>query len=53
MYHTHSGYGLIGGGVWDLWMALKDLDPQFVGLTYDRGHAAIRGGTACGRNIAV
>ena len=24
MYHTHSGTGNIGGGVWDLWMVLKD-----------------------------
>jgi len=45
MYHTHSAYGLIGGGVWDLWMAVKDFDPQFVGLNYDLGHATIRGGT--------
>jgi sugar phosphate isomerase/epimerase len=45
MYHTHSGTGNIGGGVWDLWMALKDFDPRFVGLNYDLGHATIRGGT--------
>jgi len=45
MYHTHSAYGNIGGGVWDLWLALKDFDPQFVGLNYDLGHATIRGGT--------
>jgi sugar phosphate isomerase/epimerase len=45
MYHTHSAYGLIGGGVWDLWLAIKDFDPQFVGLNYDLGHATIRGGT--------
>jgi sugar phosphate isomerase/epimerase len=45
MYHTHSAYGNIGGGVWDLWLALKDFDPRFVGLNYDLGHATIRGGT--------
>ena len=45
MYHTHSAYGNIGGGVWDLWLAVKDFDPQFVGLNYDLGHATIRGGT--------
>ena len=45
MYHTHSGTGNIGGGVWDLWMVLKDFDAQFVGLNYDLGHATIRGGT--------
>lgn len=45
MYHTHSGAGNIGGGVWDLWMVLKDFDPQLVGLNYDLGHATIRGGS--------
>ena len=45
MYHTHSAYGNIGGGVWDLWLAVKGFDPQFVGLNYDLGHATIRGGT--------
>ena len=45
MYHTHSGMGNVGGGVWDLWLAVKDFDPQLVGINYDLGHATIRGGT--------
>ena len=45
MYHTHSATGNIGGGVWDLWMILKQFDRQYVGLNYDLGHATIRGGT--------
>jgi sugar phosphate isomerase/epimerase len=45
MYHTHSASGNVGGGVWDLWMILKQFDPRFVGLNYDLGHATIRGGT--------
>jgi len=45
MYHTHSATGNIGGGVWDLWMVLKDFDPRLVGLNYDLGHATIRGGS--------
>ena len=44
MYHTHSATGNIGGGVWDLWMVLKEFDRQYVGLNYDLGHATIRGG---------
>jgi sugar phosphate isomerase/epimerase len=44
MYHTHSGLGNVGGGVWDLWMVLNGFDPQLVGLNYDLGHATIRGG---------
>ena len=45
MYHTHSATGNVGGGAWDLWLALKDFDPQRVGLNYDLGHATIRGGS--------
>lgn len=45
MYHTHSGSGNIGGGVWDLWLVLRNFDAQLVGVNYDLGHATIRGGS--------
>lgn len=45
MYHTHSGAGNVGGGVWDLWLVLKQFDRELVGLNYDLGHATIRGGS--------
>jgi len=45
MYHTHSGAGNVGGGVWDLWLMLKNFDRELVGLNYDLGHATIRGGS--------
>jgi sugar phosphate isomerase/epimerase len=45
MYHTHSASGNIGGGVWDLWLVLKNFDRELVGLNYDLGHATIRGGS--------
>ena len=45
MYHTHSGAGNVGGGVWDLWLMLKNFDRDLVGLNYDLGHATIRGGS--------
>jgi sugar phosphate isomerase/epimerase len=45
MYHTHSAPGNIGGGVWDLWLVLRNFDSQLVGLNYDLGHATIRGGS--------
>jgi sugar phosphate isomerase/epimerase len=44
MYHTHSGIGLVGASIWDLYIVLKDLDPQAVGVNYDIGHATIEGG---------
>jgi sugar phosphate isomerase/epimerase len=45
MYHTHSAAGNVGGGVWDLWLVLKQFDRELVGLNYDLGHATIRGGS--------
>ena len=44
MYHTHSGPGNVGGGVWDLWLLVKDFDPKYVGINFDVGHATARGG---------
>jgi sugar phosphate isomerase/epimerase len=47
-YHLHGAYqnhsGLrIGGPVWDLWLLLKDLDPQWIGCQYDIRHATVEG----------
>ena len=47
-YHTHSGLGNIGGNVWDIWSAIKDFDPAFIGLNYDTAHTTIRGGNGWG-----
>lgn len=47
-YHTHSGLGNIGGTVWDIWGAIKDFDPAFIGLNYDTAHTTIRGGNGWG-----
>jgi L-ribulose-5-phosphate 3-epimerase len=44
-YHTHSGAGNIGGNIWDFWEVIKDFEPRVVGLNYDIGHAAARGGS--------
>jgi sugar phosphate isomerase/epimerase len=44
MYHTHSGRDMVGASIWDLYLLLKDLDPQAVGVNYDVGHATIEGG---------
>lgn len=43
-YHTHSAPGMIGGGVWDIWSAIKDFDPASIGLNFDLGHATARNG---------
>jgi sugar phosphate isomerase/epimerase len=35
---------MIGGAVWDIWSAIKDIDPALIGLNYDTGHTTARGG---------
>jgi sugar phosphate isomerase/epimerase len=44
MYHTHSGVDLVGAPVWDIREILTSLDPSFVGINYDIGHATVEGG---------
>lgn len=44
MYHTHSGAGVVGANIWDLYILMKDLDPNAVGINYDLAHATIEGG---------
>ncbi len=44
MYHTHSGPGLVGAPIWDLWNLFEGLDPRWVGVNYDIGHATVEGG---------
>jgi sugar phosphate isomerase/epimerase len=43
IYHTHSGME-VGASIWDLWVILKDLDKNWLGVNYDVGHATIEGG---------
>ncbi len=44
MYHTHSGFDLVGAPIWDLHELLAGLDPAAVGVNYDIGHATVEGG---------
>jgi sugar phosphate isomerase/epimerase len=44
MYHTHSGVGLVGASIWDLYLLMRDLDPKLVGMNFDLAHATIEGG---------
>jgi sugar phosphate isomerase/epimerase len=44
MYHTHSGTGLVGASIWDLYQILNGFDPKLVGVNYDIGHATVEGG---------
>lgn len=41
---NHSGRDYFGAPIWDIWTAIKDLDPQHIGTMFDIGHATIEGG---------
>jgi sugar phosphate isomerase/epimerase len=44
MYHTHSGPGVIGAPIWDLWILMNELNSCWIGINYDIGHATVEGG---------
>jgi sugar phosphate isomerase/epimerase len=44
MYHTHSGFDVVGAPIWDLHELLSGFDPAAVGVNYDIGHATVEGG---------
>jgi L-ribulose-5-phosphate 3-epimerase len=44
MYHTHSGPGVVGAPIWDLYILFESLDPRWMGANYDIGHATVEGG---------
>jgi sugar phosphate isomerase/epimerase len=41
-YLNHSGEGF-GASIWDLWLTIKDLDPEFIGSQFDIKHSTIAG----------
>jgi sugar phosphate isomerase/epimerase len=43
---NHSGANNLGAPVWDLWELIHDLDPRFMGIQFDIGHATLEGGTS-------
>jgi sugar phosphate isomerase/epimerase len=45
MFHTHSSQGSVGGGLWDLWLLVRDYPPNVLAINCDVGHATVRGGT--------
>ena len=44
MYQNHSGAGRLGAAVWDLYLVLRDLDPDYIGCQFDIRHAVTDGG---------
>jgi sugar phosphate isomerase/epimerase len=44
MYQNHSGAARFGAAIWDLYLVLKDLDPDYIGCQFDVRHAVTDGG---------
>ncbi len=45
-YQNHAGEGYLGASIWDLWYAVRDLDPRWIGCQFDLRHAVLEGGSA-------
>jgi sugar phosphate isomerase/epimerase len=45
VFHTHSGEDTVGGAVWDLWLLLRDFDPDRVAINFDAGHGTMAAGS--------
>jgi len=41
-YQNHAGTS-VGSAVWDIWMLIKDLNPEWIGCQYDIRHAMVEG----------
>ncbi len=41
---NHSGKNYFGAPVWDIWESIRDIDPRYMGVFFDIGHATIEGG---------
>lgn len=44
MYQNHSGEGSFGASIWDIYLAIKDLDPDELGVQFDIRHTVTEGG---------
>lgn len=45
-HQNHSGKAYFGAPIWDIYEAIKDYDPNHLGICFDIGHATIEGGTS-------
>ena len=44
MYQNHSGEGRVSAAIWDLFLVLRELDPDHLGCQFDIRHAVVEGG---------
>jgi sugar phosphate isomerase/epimerase len=45
-FQNHSGRDYVGAPVWDIWTMIRDLDPRYMGVCFDIGHATLEGGSS-------
>jgi sugar phosphate isomerase/epimerase len=41
---NHSGKNYVGAGAWDIWELVREVDPKWMGVFFDIGHATLEGG---------
>jgi len=46
IFQNHSGGHAVGAPVWDIYELVKDLDPEYLAVDFDIGHATVEGGYA-------
>lgn len=44
-YQNHAGNNRVSASIWDLWLLLKDLNPEWIGCQYDTRHSQLEGGS--------
>lgn len=44
MYQNHSGERRLSAAIWDLYLVLRDLDPDYLGCQFDIRHTVVEGG---------
>jgi L-ribulose-5-phosphate 3-epimerase len=44
LIHTHSGGTKVAGAVWDIWLLLRDFDPNRMAINFDTGHGMLAAG---------
>jgi sugar phosphate isomerase/epimerase len=43
-FQNHSGARYVGAPVWDIYSMIQSLDPRYMGICFDIGHATVEGG---------
>ncbi len=48
---NHSGANFFGAPLWDAYEAIKEIDPKWLGIHFDIGHALVEGGKSWALNF--